>query len=63
MKRHSPTTQRTTPKPRQMHRPKRTSASDSLIIEFVYEPDFERQMAGLCILLGLPYTKPTQKAA
>jgi hypothetical protein len=60
MKRHSPTTRRTTSKPRrQMHWPKRTSAADSLIIEFVYEPDIERQMAGLCIPLGTA-VHPTQ---
>jgi len=49
---------------RQMHRPKRVrAAADSLIIERVYQPDVERQMAGLCIVLGIPYVRPTGKAA
>ncbi len=53
------------PKPRrQAHRPKRIrAAKDTFIIERIYAPDVERQMAGLCILLGLPYTRPTGKAA
>ncbi len=48
------------PKPTKRHRTKK--AEDTLIIERVYHPDIERQMAALCLLLGLPYKRPTQKA-
>jgi hypothetical protein len=33
-------------------------AADSLIIEFIYKPNIERQIECLCALLDIPYTRP-----
>ncbi len=52
------------PKPRrQAHRPKSVRPAETVIVEAVYAPDIERQIACLRIVLGLPYTRPTGKAA
>jgi len=50
-------------KPRRKLPKQVTGRSDVLAIERIYRPDTEKQIAGLCVLLGLPYAAPTQKAA